>query len=109
MKDTDKMLTDLIGMVEDAEKKRVAYGPGWLLREKLSPTFQLAATARALGVLGTIQFVESYFFATGCVGLMPARSLNLPRRFVDGCIKRAIKNRYRDARSIAANDDYGVI
>lgn len=108
MKDTDKLLADLVEMVEDAERKRAAYGPGWILRPKLSPTFNLAAIARAIGVLGAIQFVESYFLATGCLDL-PANSLNLPRKFVSGCTQRAIKNRYRDARSIAANDNSGVL
>lgn len=99
----NQLLADLVQMVEDAEKRRVAYGSGWLLRQKLSPAFNLASISKALGVLGTIQFVESYFWATGCVDL-PASSLNLPRKFVDGCIQRAIKNRYREARSITAND-----
>lgn len=98
LRDDDPQLAGLVRMVEDAKAKRAAYGPGWLLRPKLSPTFNLATMAAALGVLGVIEFVENYFWATGCFGL-PATSLNLPRKFTDACTRHAIETRHRDGRS----------
>lgn len=78
---------DLVRMIEAAQKKLTDYGPGWLLRPKLSPTFNLAVLSRVLGNEGTIDFVVKYFRACGCIDL-PAASLNLPRSFVHACIKR---------------------
>ena len=85
-------LDDLIRMIETAQKKLTAYGPGWTLRPKLSATFNLALMGWTLGNEGTIDFVAKYFRACGCIDL-PAASLNLPRSFVHACIKREMLSR----------------
>jgi hypothetical protein len=85
-------LDDLIRMIDTAQKKLTAYGPGWTLRPKLSATFNLALMGWTLGTDGTIDFVTKYFQVTGCIDL-PAASLNLPRKFVHACVKREMSNR----------------
>ena len=85
-------LDDLICMIETAQKKLTAYGPGWTLRPKLSATFNLALMGWTLGNEGTIDFVTKYFRVCGCIDL-PAASLNLPRSFVHACIKREMLSR----------------
>ncbi len=93
LQEQDQQLDGLIRMVEAAQEKLAAYGHGWTLRPKLSPTFNLAVLGRELGAEGVIDFVQGYFRVCGCLDL-PATSLNLPRKFVHGCCRREAMRQY---------------